>query len=209
MGADGVTELDEDEGGPNPAAFWARTTNVYATPLVSPVTEAEAVLALAVTPPGLDVTTYAVIALPLLEALFQLTAACAFPADAVTPVGAPGSPKGTTAFEAALFGPLPTAFEAYRLKVYEVPFVRPVTVAVTPVTEKTAEGAAGVGTIVKPVTGRPPLLDGAVQLSVADPSPAVALTFVTALGTSGREIGEDAADGALVPTTFVAVTWNV
>ena len=87
-----------------------------------------------------------------------------------------------------------------------MPFMRPVTVAVVPLTVKEAAAADGAGTIVNPVTGRPPLLAGAVQLNVADPSPVVATTFVTALGTSGSVTAVDAAEGGLVPTAFVAVT---
>ena len=81
-------------------------------PLVRPVTTADGVVELLVMPPGLDVTTYPVIALPLLDGAFQLTEACAFAATAVTPVGAPGRPNGMIAFDAALLTPLPTAFEA-------------------------------------------------------------------------------------------------
>ena len=62
----------------------------------------------------------------------QLTAACPSPARAVTAVGAPGAVAaltGTTALEAAEAGPVPTAFVAVTVNVYEVPFVSPVTVA--------------------------------------------------------------------------------
>ena len=59
--------------------------------------------------------------------------------------------------------------------------------------------------------GLPPS-DGAVQVTVADASPAVALTFVGAAGTVGGAVGvtefEDA-DAGPVPTAFVADTLNV
>ena len=64
----------------------------------------------------------------------QLTTACASPARAVTPVGAPGAEAalvGTTAFEAAEAALVPTAFVAVTVNVYGVPFVSPVTVALS------------------------------------------------------------------------------
>jgi hypothetical protein len=56
-----------------------------------------------------------------------------------------------------------------------------------------------------------PPLEGAVQVTVADPLPAVAVTPVGAAGTVGAT-GVTAFDGAEaepVPTAFVAVTVNV
>ncbi len=58
--------------------------------------------------------------------------------------------------------------------------------------------------------GLPPL-DGAVQLTVADALPAVAVTPVGAAGAVGA-VGVTALDGAeagLVPTALVAVTVKV
>jgi hypothetical protein len=52
------------------------------------------------------------------------------PATAVTLVGAPGAPVGVTAFDALDETPVPTVLVAVTLKVYEVPFVSPVTVQV-------------------------------------------------------------------------------
>ena len=60
------------------------------------------------------------------------TAACPFPAIAVTPVGAPGPAIGVTAVEAAEAAELPTPLVATTLKVYAVPLVRPVTVQSKP-----------------------------------------------------------------------------
>ncbi len=48
-----------------------------------------------VIPPGLEVTVYDVIGEPPLEAgAVKLTVACALPAVAMTPVGAPGTARG-------------------------------------------------------------------------------------------------------------------
>jgi hypothetical protein len=50
------------------------------------------------------------------------------PRTAVTPVGAPGIVAGITALEADDAEELPAAFVAITVKVYAVPFVKPVTV---------------------------------------------------------------------------------
>ena len=60
-----------------------------------------------------------------------------------------------------------------------------------------------------PVIGVPPLLAGAVQLTVACRTPAAALTPVGAPGTSGSVIPAEAPDGALLPTPLVATTVKV
>ena len=59
-GAPGVPGMTADEApdeGPVPAAFAARTVNVYGLPLSSPVTLQEVARVVHVAPPGLDVTT--------------------------------------------------------------------------------------------------------------------------------------------------------
>ena len=62
----------------------------------------------------------------------QLTLADAFPAVAITLVGAPGGPVGMTLFEAGEAGPVPAALVAVTANVYAVPLLRPLTVAVVP-----------------------------------------------------------------------------
>ena len=91
-------------------------------------------------------------ALPLFDGAAHVTTACAFPACAETSVGAPGRPKGVTAVAALLSAPSPTAFVAYTLNVYAVPFARPVTVADVPFTLTTADGTAGESSTVYPVS---------------------------------------------------------
>jgi len=54
-----------------------------------------------------------------------------------TPVGAPASDRGVTAREAPESVPVPAAFVARTLKVYEVPLVRPVMVWVVAAELKT------------------------------------------------------------------------
>src|SRR5436190_14004194 len=90
----GVTDGEEPEGAPVPTEFVARTTNVYAVPLLSPL-----IVALVVepstsvdAPPGLATTLYLVIDLPpLLAGAAQVTTAERSPALAPTPVGLPGA----------------------------------------------------------------------------------------------------------------------
>ena len=69
---------------------------------------------------------------PLAAGAVHDTTAWAFPAVAVTPVGAFGAVAGATGvteFEAPLARDSPTTFVALTMKVYGVPFVSPVTVA--------------------------------------------------------------------------------
>jgi hypothetical protein len=65
---------------------------------------------------------------------------------------------------------------------------------------------------VYPVMGDPPVLAGAVQLTVADASPPVAVPIAGALGrTAGAAgvTGLDAVDARLVPTALMARTVKV
>jgi hypothetical protein len=66
----------------------------------------------------------------LVAGAVHVTVACALPAVAVTAVGAPGTAAGVTAFEAVDAGPVPNEVVAVTVNVYDVPFVRPFTVAV-------------------------------------------------------------------------------
>ena len=56
VGIGGVTLFDAADAGPVPEAFVAVTVNVYAVPLVNPVTTIGEPAPLAVIDPGLDVT---------------------------------------------------------------------------------------------------------------------------------------------------------
>jgi hypothetical protein len=127
----GVTAALATEAGDVPAPFVAVTVNVYAVPLVRPVTVADAApVEVAVRPPGAAVTVYAVIAEPpSLAGAVQDTTAWVFPGVEVTATGAPGTVRGVTAAEAAEAGDVPTALVAVTVSVYAVPLLRPVTVA--------------------------------------------------------------------------------
>ena len=124
----GVTGLDAADAVLVPTAFVAVTVNVYAVPLVSPVTVNGLAAPVAVKPPGDDVTVYEVIGLPFALAPLNVTVAWVSPGAAVTVVGAPGNPAGVTEFEATDAAPGPVALAAVTVNVYAVPLVSPVTV---------------------------------------------------------------------------------
>ena len=87
-------------------------------------------LATHVAPPGDAVTVYELIAAPPFETgAVHDTTDDAFTADvAATPVGAPVTVDGTTADVAVEAEPVPDTFVPVTVNVYDVPFVRPVTV---------------------------------------------------------------------------------
>ena len=93
VGALGVTGDEAADGAPVPTLFAAVTTNVYAVPLVKPLTTTDvAPEIVAVAPPGVAVAVYEVIGEPpLFEGATHDTVAAPFPATAVTAVGAPGT----------------------------------------------------------------------------------------------------------------------
>jgi hypothetical protein len=65
---------------------------------------------------------------PLDEGAEKATSAWPFPAVAGPIVGAPGTVAGVTALDAAEALPVPAEFVAVTVKVYDVPFVRPIMV---------------------------------------------------------------------------------
>ena len=93
VGATGVTELDATDALPVPATFVAVTVNIYAVPLVRPVTVQErAPVVVHVRPPGLAVTVYPVIGQPPSDtgAVHDTTLCASAPLVAETLVGTPG-----------------------------------------------------------------------------------------------------------------------
>jgi hypothetical protein len=77
---------------------------------------------------------------------------------------------GVTVVEGALVGPAPTALVAVTVKVYLVPLVSPVKVALRAVPGTVRLLPPGVAVMVYPVIGDPPSSVGAVQVTVAKPS---------------------------------------
>jgi len=118
-----------------PTRFVATTVNVYEVAFAKPVHDAAVPFTTQLAPLGDDVTVYPVIdAPPLFAGAVHETFADRTPAVAMTDVGASGVVAGVTAADAALASELPALFVATTVKVYAVPFVKPVQLAVTPVT---------------------------------------------------------------------------
>lgn len=91
-----VTDPDAPEALPVPALLVAATVNVYAVPLVRPVTTIGLDEPEALCPPVFDVTVYEVIDAPPVEAgAVNATDACSLLAVAVPIVGAPGTTAET------------------------------------------------------------------------------------------------------------------
>ena len=65
---------------------------------------------------------------PLETGAVHDTVTCALPDTPATPVGGPGTVAGTTEADALEAAPVPVVFVAFTVNVYEVPFVRSVTV---------------------------------------------------------------------------------
>jgi hypothetical protein len=201
-----VTLFDAADAGPEPTPLVAVTVNVYAVPLARPATVQGEVAHVPVCPPD-DVAVYAVIAAPpSLAGAENAMLACAAPAVAVPMVGAPGTVAGVTLFDAADAGPVPTPLVAVTVNVYAVPLARPATVQgeVAHVPVCPPEDVA-----VYDVIAEPPLLAGGVKLTVACVLPRVAVPIVGAPGTVAGVTLFEAAEGAPVPTAFVAVTVKV
>jgi hypothetical protein len=114
-----VTLLEGADAGPVPAVVTAETVNVYAVPLVRPVTVIGLPGPDAVTPSGFDVILYADIGLPpSLVGGVKAIVARALPAVALTFCGAPGRAAcGVTAFDVADAGPAPALFVAVTVNV--------------------------------------------------------------------------------------------
>ena len=137
-----MNALEDKEAGPVPAPLIAATVKVYAVPFVSPVTDAVVPVTTTLPAAGETVTLYPLMALPFEAGAVHPRVADLLPAVAVKPVGAPGTVAGVNAPEAADGDPVPATLIAATVNVYAVPFVRPVTDAVVPVTTSAASGAA-------------------------------------------------------------------
>jgi len=130
------------------------------------------------------------------------------PAVAETLVGAPGTADGTTAEDGAEAALVPFAFVAVTVKVYEVPFVRPITVH--EVVDVVHVKPPGLEVTVYDVIAVPPLFDGAVHDTTdCELTAPVALTPVGTCETPNGTIADDADEAEPEPDTFDAVTVNV
>ena len=87
---------------------------------------------------------------------------------------------GVTEFDAADGALLPTPLVALTVQVYAVPFVKPATVIGLALPDPVLP--PGPHVTVYPVIGEPPVLDDAVNVTVAELLPAVAVPIVGADG---------------------------
>ena len=114
---------------------------------------------------------------------------------------------GITEFDGLDGDPVPTPFVAVTVNVYEVPFVRPVTVHVSMLVVHVLLPGALVTAY--PVIALPPSEVGANQDTGADALAGVAVTLVGAPGNVAGVTEFDGLDGEPVPSPLVAVTVNV
>ena len=166
----GTTLADVVDGGLAPRALRAVTVNVYGAPLVRPVTTPVRSVPLTAfdKPSGLETILYRRIALPPSDAgADQFTVASALPGTAEMFVGASGGPFGVVVADRADGALAPTALLAPTRKVYGVPLVSPVTMALRTAPPTEAVKSPGVEVTLYEVTGLPPSEAGAIQLTVA------------------------------------------
>jgi hypothetical protein len=125
----------------------------------------------------------------------------------MTPVGAPGTVGSVTELEGALATPVPTAFVAAMVNEYVEPAERPVTVQVS---APEVEQVSPLPSVTEyPEMVAPPLLVGAVQLTVAAPVDEVAMAYRGASGVVAGVTADEADEGSDVPAELVAATVNV
>ncbi len=177
--------------------------------MVRPSTAHDVATVTQVNPPGVEVTVYDTAAPPSETAPVHDTVTERSSTERITTsVAGEGIVDGTTAADAVEAAPVPDAFVAVTLNVYEVPFVRPVTVH--EVVAVVHANEPGDDVTVYELIEAPPLLAGAVHDTtdwvLAAP---VALTAVGAPGTVDGTTAADALEAAPKPDTFVAVTVNV
>jgi hypothetical protein len=118
-----------------------------------------------------------------------------------------GGAAGVTELDGADGAESPAAVVATTVNVYEVPLVRPVTLHVSaPVVMHVRVPGDDVTVYLVTVA---PLPAAAFHDTVASAGPAVAFTSVGAPGFPAGTTTAEAAEGAEVPTSLVAVTRNV
>jgi len=161
-------------------------------------------------PPGFAVTVYELMALPPLDdGGVHETVAWALPEVAVTLVGGPATAAGVTALDGVEAGPGPTALAAVTVNVYDVPLVRPATVAVVCEPATVTVAPPGLAVTTYEVIELPPFEDGADHVTVAEVLPGAADTFKGLDGTVAGVTALDGADAVPAPTALVAITVNV
>ncbi len=150
------------------------------------------------------------IALPPSAGATNDTVTCAFPASTVGAAGAPGTVLGIATTDAGDATPVPSAFVALTVHVYDFPFDNPPTTMgeVAPVAEPVAPPFDGTQPAVYPVIGLPPS-NGATNATLICAFPAVTVGCAGGSGTRFGTTTDDAGDAAPEPFAFVAVTVQV
>ena len=119
-------------------------------------------------------------------------------------LGAVGATVGVTEFEGLDDAEVPIAFIATTVKVYGVPFVRPVTIADVELPFVVVEKFPGDEVTTYEVIGEPPVDAGAVHVTVAWALPAVVVPIVGAPGAYKFDTVTFIVDVARLPAASVA-----
>ncbi len=114
--------------------------------------------------------------------------------------------SGTTELDVVDAPEVPMAFVAVTVKVYEVPFVSPVTTI--GLCDPDAVAPSGDAVTVYVVMAEP-FAPSPLNAMVACESPGVAVTDVGAVGSPAGVTADDAVDASELPTEFTATTVNV
>ena len=145
---------------------------------------------------------------PEASGAFQVMRAAAFPPCALRPVGESGAERGRmTGGDASDRGPVPTAFVATTLKVYDVAPLRPSTTQENLALEQLWPPGWALTSYV--AIGLPPSEAGGSQVIVALPLAATPRTESGAVGASAMVTTLEATDKGLDPMVLLAVTRKV
>ena len=132
--------------------------------------------------------------------------------DAALIPGAPGKVFGVAARDAVEASEVNSAFSATTVKVYAVPFVKPVMLQANGFGNgaiNSQDPPAGDEVTMYLVGADSAEFAGAVNVTFAAPFEAVAITLLGASGLASGFAAVDAADELVVPVAFVAVVVNV
>ena len=132
--------------------------------------------------------------------------------DAALIPGAPGNVFGVAARDAVEASEVNSAFSATTVKVYAVPFVKPVMLQANGLGNgaiNSQDPPAGDEVTVYLDGADSAEFAGAVNETVAAPFEAVAITLLGASGFASGLTAADAGDEEVVPVAFVAVVVNV
>jgi hypothetical protein len=132
------------------------------------------------------------------------------PTEPVTELGADGAPADVTEEDAPLEDEFPIALVATAVNVYATPSVNPVTAQEVAFAAAVHVNPPGLEVIVYPVIADPPLLAGALKLTVVDPDELLeADVMVGAPGTVAGVTDAEVVEESERATPLNAVAVNV